>query len=679
VDKRIAVGVGFCSLVVVCFVAVSVQAAPSNYVRPGAEGGWVDLSGVDFSEDIAQLDPVVFVHYPGQLLAPAEAGEPGGDAVASFGTYRARVVLPGPGVYAMSQTANDMALRVMVDGQVVGEHGRVGRTAGESRALAGPFITAFYAAGADVELSYQYSGFVRHYGPPSVNLGTFKLIVAQQERLALRGTLFAACLLMVALMALGLYVFLGVEKAFLWFSLSCLALMIHSSTRGAMLLTLLWPIGSAALARVEYLTLLCVMCAFFLYAEAVFGRAGRAAVRRVGAVGLVLYAVGVLSLPPLVFTAMRVWFLGFAAALAVYFSVALVLDLGRRRTRAGAGRGSAPARNAGGAGGVRGGAGGAAAGGTAGPGAVAERNLVLAAVLLMVGVTLSEEAVWSRVLPDRLGDGVLTDCAMIGVVLLNAMALGLHAVRAKRELGRAQSRERELREANRVLDELGAAKTRFVSNISHEMRTPLTVVSANAQLSKALLMADADKAEIAERLDVVDGEARRLARMVGEVLRLSMVQEGAKGFARVDLRGVLETVAGVYRTLLEENGNALRLDLPRDLPHVRGDADGLVQVFVNLLANANAHTRDGEVAIRAGRVGGEVVVAVADTGTGIAPELLARVFERGRSGDPRGAGVGLAVSKMVVERHGGRIDAASPPGAGATVTLVLPALEGGEG
>ncbi|MDR1078185.1 MAG: hypothetical protein LBL55_05940, partial [Propionibacteriaceae bacterium] len=267
-NKQIAVGVGFCSLVMLCLVVVSVQAASNNYLQPQAQDGWVDLSGVDFSENIAQLDPGVFIHYPEQLLAPGETGEPGSDAVVPFGTYRARLTLPEPGVYAMSQTTNDMALRVMVDGQVIGEHGQVGRTAEESRALAGPFITAFYVASADVELSYQYSGFVRHYGPPSVDLGISQLVVAQQERLVLRGTLFTACLLIVALLALGLYLFFGVEKAFLWLSLSCLALMIHSSTRGVMLLTLLWPISSVALARVEYLTLWCVMHTFFLYADA---------------------------------------------------------------------------------------------------------------------------------------------------------------------------------------------------------------------------------------------------------------------------------------------------------------------------------------------------------------------------------------------------------------------------
>ncbi|MDR0594318.1 MAG: sensor histidine kinase [Bifidobacteriaceae bacterium] len=669
-NKQIAVGVGFFSLVMLCFVVVSVLAAPNNYLQPRAQDGWVDLSDADFSENIAQLDPAVFIHYPEQLLAPGEAGEPGSDAVAPFGTYRARLALPAPGVYAMSQTANDMALRVMVDGQVIGEHGRVGRTAEDSRALAGSLITAFHTASAEVELSYQYSGFVRHYRPPSVNLGIPQLIAAQQERLALRGTLFAACLLIVALLALGLHLLLGLEKAFLWFSLSCLALMIHSSTRGAMLLTLLWPISSVALARVEYLAMWCVIHTFFLYADAVFGGPGHAAARRVGEVGLVLYTAAVLLLPPLVFTSMRVWFLTFAAALSVYVSVALALDLRRRRPQTGADA----------VGGVRGDAGQAVAEGPAAPvGATAGRKLVLTAVVLMVAVWLSEEIIWRWMLPHRLADGILTDCAMIGVILLNTMALALHSVRAQQDLGRAQSRERELQETNRLLDELDATRTRFISNISHEMRTPLTVMSANAQLSKALLRADADRGEIAERLDVVDGEAMRLARMVSEVLPLSLIQEGAKDFAPVDLRAVLETVAGVYRTLLEKNGNALRLTLPRDLPHVRGDADRLVQVFVNLLANANEHTRDGEVAIRAGRFGDEIVVAVADTGTGIAPELLPHVFERGHSGDPRGAGVGLSISKMVVEQHGGRIDAASTPGAGVTVRLALPVLQGEEG
>jgi two-component system OmpR family sensor kinase/two-component system sensor histidine kinase BaeS len=135
--------------------------------------------------------------------------------------------------------------------------------------------------------------------------------------------------------------------------------------------------------------------------------------------------------------------------------------------------------------------------------------------------------------------------------------------------------------------------------------------------------------------------------------------------------------------LAQSKGITLAKDLPPALPGVLGDGDRLAQVFTNLLDNALKHTPGaGRVTVRAAAAGGEVTVSVADTGPGIPLADQARVFERFYQVDKArasgtGVGLGLAISKEIVEAHGGRLGVESQPGTGAVFTVRLPAGAGG--
>ena len=110
---------------------------------------------------------------------------------------------------------------------------------------------------------------------------------------------------------------------------------------------------------------------------------------------------------------------------------------------------------------------------------------------------------------------------------------------------------------------------------------------------------------------------------------------------------------------------------------MKGNADELTQVILNLLSNAGAHTEAGEVRIGARRLDDEIEVTVSDNGTSIPAELLPHVFERGVSGSGGGSGLGLAICKTIVQNHGGRIDMQSTEEQGVVVTIFLPAEKGG--
>jgi signal transduction histidine kinase len=139
----------------------------------------------------------------------------------------------------------------------------------------------------------------------------------------------------------------------------------------------------------------------------------------------------------------------------------------------------------------------------------------------------------------------------------------------------------------------------------------------------------------------------------------------------LDFAALLDAGAGAFRALLKKDGNSLVLRIPDGLPLLTGNRDMLKQVVNNLIFNAGKHTRGGEITVSLEQDGDSLVAAVADTGEGIDPDILPRIFERGVSGDGA-TGYGLSICKTIVEMHGGEIHIESDPGKGTTVRFSLP-------
>lgn len=223
--------------------------------------------------------------------------------------------------------------------------------------------------------------------------------------------------------------------------------------------------------------------------------------------------------------------------------------------------------------------------------------------------------------------------------------------------------------------ELETVRRDFVANVSHELRTPLATLKALVETLREGALEDPQAAR--RFLERMEGELDRLDRIVGELLELARIESG-----RIPLQMAQVTVAEVVgppveelRPLAERAGLRLTVSLPSDLPPVLVDVDGIRRVVANLVHNAIQFTPSGEVTVRAERVGDEVIISVQDTGVGIAPEELPRVFERfykARGSRSGGAGLGLAIAKHIVLAHGGRIWAESVPGQGSTFSVALP-------
>ncbi len=224
---------------------------------------------------------------------------------------------------------------------------------------------------------------------------------------------------------------------------------------------------------------------------------------------------------------------------------------------------------------------------------------------------------------------------------------------------------------------LEAVRRDFVANVSHELRTPLTIVGGFAEtLVEGDVPAEAQKG-FAER---ILGNTRRMQRIVDDLLDLSRIESGGwvPNPQPIALATVTADVFAAARDAAEAKGLDLRREIPDGAATVHADATALRQVLGNLVDNAVRHTAAGSVVLFSEPHERGVIVGVRDTGSGIAPEHLPRIFERfyrvdpGRAREEGGTGLGLAIVKHLVEAHGGRVRAESDLGKGSTITALFP-------
>ena len=229
-----------------------------------------------------------------------------------------------------------------------------------------------------------------------------------------------------------------------------------------------------------------------------------------------------------------------------------------------------------------------------------------------------------------------------------------------------------------VLRKLETIRRDFVANVSHELKTPLTAVSGFAET----LLDDDDIPPDQRRrfVETIRDNAWRMQRIVDDLLDLSRIESGGwrPNVGQVDVAGIVRDVFTAVRATADAKGLRLLADIPPAASVVHADPTAFRQIVSNLVENAVRYTHEGTVTLRTRLGEAGVWVDVRDTGIGIAPAHVPRIFERFYRADPArsreqgGTGLGLAIVRHLVDAHGGRVEAASALGRGTTISVLLP-------
>ncbi len=294
--------------------------------------------------------------------------------------------------------------------------------------------------------------------------------------------------------------------------------------------------------------------------------------------------------------------------------------------------------------------------------------------------------------------GIMFVCVMISVfVILVVVMTGLYFVKSicvplvqisatAKKLATGDFSERIPVKTNDEIGQLSTAfndmanelenseqiKNDFISSVSHELRTPLTAIKGWAET----LQSGYEPETFNKGMKVISGETNRLEQMVEELLDFSRIQSGrfTLQMQTIDVIAELEDALLLYIDRAKKENITLTYNEPQFMCAVVGDKSRLRQVFINVIDNAFKYTEAGNIDVLAEKNDSSVVISVADTGCGIAPEDLPKVKQKFYKANrtKRGSGIGLAVADEIIGMHGGMLEIESTLGVGTTVTIVLP-------
>src|SRR5216683_955464 len=311
----------------------------------------------------------------------------------------------------------------------------------------------------------------------------------------------------------------------------------------------------------------------------------------------------------------------------------------------------------------------------------ADANLVHHAESLLAGAIGSASA---RVMVASVVEEEPLDIDEVMNIIDEASQVLAYSRQLEQKSRELEAATNELRGANQRLKELDRLKDDFISTVTHELRTPLTSIRAFSEILND--NPRLDEGERTKFLGIIVKESERLTRLINQVLDLAKIESGAAEWhsSEIDMREVLEDSVTAVSQLFKERGVELTLELPQKVPAILADRDRLMQVMLNLLSNAAkfCERAPGMVTVALAEQSGFLRVEVRDNGIGIGPADQELIFEKFRqagdtlTGKPQGSGLGLHISRRIIEHFGGRMWVTSRPGEGACFSFTLPLARG---
>lgn len=660
--------------------------------RRTAEDGVLDLRQWRFDRDLLAPLGGEWMFYPNKLLTPSSPDrETGGIPVQvpnswnnypaelgyangiGYGTYRLTVLLD-EGEPTMSVRVPNLytSYKLWINGKPAAARGTVSANSDEADPSQSPQIATFQSDGGRAELLLQVSNYHHRRGGvwAELELGRTTDVVERQTRLTAQTMVLFGALTVVGLYHIALFVLRREETFTLHFGLLCLFVGIRTIVTGEMLLLRWMPgIPWEAGLKIDYLSLTLSALAGYLYVFELFPKDASNRVRYAVGIAAAVMCAYVLLFPAYQYTQLLGFFQLFIAAVSLY--AVYVLIVARLRRREGA-------------------------------------SIVLMGIFVFVATILNDMVYyneWYRT-TELVPIGLFFFILMQAVILSTRFSGALRKVEtvseALRELNAhledrieertvALRRSKEKLEAsNRELEKMERSRRHLLTNISHDLRTPMTLVQGYLEaMQDGVVKGEAQQAKyVRMMLGKIDG----LNRLIAELFELSKLESGQ---VRLELRETVvadwaESLREYFGLDVESRGMALSVSAAEEesgLPHgecarVRIDEARMNQALANLVYNAIKHMQPGgelRLRFRHDRTAHKLLLEVSDTGSGIEAEDMPFIFDRfykkdkSRNSAGGGSGIGLAIVKEIIELHGGTIEAESRPGEGATFRIALPA------
>lgn len=638
-----------------------------DITRVQSKNGVFDLTGIDFNTGILRLEgDISFIPgilTPEEFAAREDEAESGNPWDIPSATSCIRIRVPNNRTYMVTVNSIDFAHRAYVNGELRFEAGVPAEAEKDFKPGFAQMTLEVAPENGVIEIVQQGANFVHreggghsnlYFGRPEV-IRSFLALTFGPEYIILG--LFAA-LFLVHLM---LFIVRRSYKPNLIFSLLCLTWMIRSGVTGAKVFYAVFPALPWQIAfRAEYLSLpLAAILMVLLIREEFPGVPQKWFVRVMcGISGLFCVLCLTMDTEPLSWALLP--FEALFTFAILYLCVRFIMKV-PGLVRAGRFR--------------------------------SEQTVALIGLGFFMVATVNDALYHASVFYAL---GITRVFAMTGLAMLIFSFFQMTAMfyGTMRETALAHEQEQRAEAEKEMLSEMNRLKSTFYTDMSHEMKTPLTVIAVNAQFAAQNIEAGAVDEETVMDLNAISAEAKRLAQMVTSLVGIGRMQGADSGYAPIAFGALIAETTRIYQSLFVRKNNILTAEADPDLPPVAGNADRLIQVLINLISNANRHTAGGRVCITANLSSRNeeakeghyspfstlhsqlsVTVSVTDTGEGIAPDLLPHVFERYCHGKTGGSGLGLPICKAIVEEHGGKIGIESELGKGTRVWFSIPVME----
>ncbi|MBD2868155.1 hybrid sensor histidine kinase/response regulator [Paenibacillus arenilitoris] len=633
----------------VYFIILSVY---PSFHQPRAADGFLDLSGWDPARDGTVPLTGEWEFYPHRLLLPGQFGEadepslaqvpgkwnrylerePGDLPGHGYATYRLRIKLDrgADAVYGIRTSNIRMANRIFLNGEEIGASGDPGASADEDAQRNIPYVGFEKIEGGTAELivhvsNYSYSSGGIIY---PILFGEQKAIQKSRELAIFKDAIIFACFLVPAAYFLLLYGMRKKERSLLYLGLFSLTALLYMLVQGEKLIAAVVPgIPHWLVMKLQFSS--STVAYYFLLRSVdrivphVVPKKLLTAARRIVA----FLMLGAACLPAAWIAQGEPVFV--AAGFVSVCIITYLLLKGMRRKRGD------------------------------------YLYLLLSAQSLFVIILMSLLQV-----AGVLNEAIVIPYEMIVLILSQTLLQGKHFAASVREVEQLSGR----------LQKLDGLKDEFMANTSHELRTPLHGIVNIAQSMLEGAAGAIHNRKQAEHLAMIVSTGKQLSLLVNDILDFAKLENGEIKLHRrtVHLPAVAESVIEVIRHLLAGKDVRLVRQWPDELPPLSADEDRLRQILYNLLGNAAKFTTRGEIALVAEAGDGFVTVKVEDTGQGIASDRFDDLFEsslHAGAADRRafeGSGLGLSITKKLVELHGGTIDVESKLGRGSTFSFTIP-------